>query len=229
MDNLSLLTYTHSKCVDLHKPYFGRINKYFSSLKNNFVTCNIPVSYANHIPYDDNVSHSEQMINALNCLKTDFIIYSQEDYVLYDYVNIDKINEYINLMSKDTNIGFIRLIKSGVGDLFEIYNDDLWYVDPNNEYFYSTQISIWRRDVLISMFKQSKVNSIFDEPMNSSFLKQMNINGLYTIKTGKQVGGHYNSLIYPYIATAKVKGKWNMSEYSNELNELFNEYKINIK
>jgi len=166
------------------------------------------------------------MINALNYLKTDFVIYSQEDYVLYNYVNVDKINEYVNLMLNDNSIGFVRLIKSGVGNLFEMYNDDLCYVDPNNDYYYSTQITIWRRDVLTSMFKQSKVNSIFDEPINSPFLKQIGISGLYTIKTGRQVGGHYDSLIYPYIATAKVKGKWNVSEYPNELNELFNEYKI---
>ena len=38
---------------------------------------------------------------------------------------------------------------------------------------------------------------------------------------------HYDSNIFPYIATAIVKGKWNYSEYKNELDILFNEYKIN--
>ena len=31
----------------------------------------------------------------------------------------------------------------------------------------------------------------------------------------------------PYIATAKIKGEWNIEEYPNELNTLFKEYKIN--
>ena len=38
---------------------------------------------------------------------------------------------------------------------------------------------------------------------------------------------HYDSSIFPYIATAIVKGKWNYSEYKNELDILFDNYKIN--
>jgi len=37
----------------------------------------------------------------------------------------------------------------------------------------------------------------------------------------------YDSNIFPYIATAIVKGKWNYSEYKNELDILFDMYKIN--
>ena len=38
---------------------------------------------------------------------------------------------------------------------------------------------------------------------------------------------HYDSTIFPYIATAINKGKWNMSEYSKELDFLFKEYNVN--
>ena len=37
---------------------------------------------------------------------------------------------------------------------------------------------------------------------------------------------HCDSIIYPYIATAITKGKWNYGEYMTELDELFNEYGI---
>ena len=39
---------------------------------------------------------------------------------------------------------------------------------------------------------------------------------------------HYDSEIVPYIASALVKGKWNMSEYSKELIPLIDKYNINI-
>jgi hypothetical protein len=32
--------------------------------------------------------------------------------------------------------------------------------------------------------------------------------------------------VYPYIATAIIKGKWNLSEYPIELGDLLSEYKI---
>ena len=38
---------------------------------------------------------------------------------------------------------------------------------------------------------------------------------------------HYDSLVFPYIATAINKGKWNYNEYQKELDELFTEYEIN--
>jgi hypothetical protein len=37
---------------------------------------------------------------------------------------------------------------------------------------------------------------------------------------------HYDSEVFPYIATAINKGKWNFSEYQEELSLLFKEYNI---
>lgn len=226
MDNITLLTYTHSKTVALHEPYFGRIKKYFPGLQNNLVTCNVPVDFAECILYDDTHSHSSQMVQALEYVKTDYVIYSQEDYVLFDYVQEDKLVKYTTLLSKDPVIHFIRLIKSGVGPTFKAYNEELAYINPFNDYYFSTQITLWKRDVLKEMYRKSKVVSIFDEPANSIYLRDLGAVGLYTTKVGAPVGGHYNSIVYPYIATAKVKGKWNIEEYPNELAILFDEYNI---
>jgi hypothetical protein len=38
---------------------------------------------------------------------------------------------------------------------------------------------------------------------------------------------HCDSIVFPYIATAINKGKWNTSEYKKELDILFKEYNIN--
>ena len=52
----------------------------------------------------------------------------------------------------------------------------------------------------------------------------------YMVRLGneKQRGKyHCDSIVFPYIATAINKGKWNMSEYREELDKLFGEYNIN--
>ena len=166
------------------------------------------------------------MVDVLSKIPTDYVIYSQEDYVLFDYVKEDIIKEYIDLMDTDKTIGFIRLIQSGVNGMNTEYNKDLLYVDSNSEYFFSTQATIWRREVLLEMFKNSNVDSIFYEPYNSKFLKELGTIGLYTKSKGERVGGHYNSFVYPYIATAKVKGYWNIIEYPKEMHELMQEYNL---
>ena len=39
---------------------------------------------------------------------------------------------------------------------------------------------------------------------------------------------HFDSKVFPYTATAIVKGKWNFSEYSRELKEVLAECSIDI-
>jgi hypothetical protein len=227
MNKLTLLTYTHSKCVDLHEAYFGRIERFFPELKHNYITSNQHVDYGTCLVYDDNTSHSSQMLNILERITTDYVIYSQEDYVLFDKVKIGELEKAIKVLDTDPTIGFIRLIHSGLGtDSKRDYNADYSYIDKSSAYYYSTQVTVWRKTIMQQMFELSKVRSIFNEPDNSPFLRQLDISGLYEKKHGDQVGGHFNSYTYPYIATAKVKGEWNMQEYSNKLQTLFNEYSI---
>lgn len=227
MNNLSLFTYTHTNTKDLHDAYFGRIKKFFPSLKNLYVTCNEKINFGNCIVYDDTTTHSQQMINALDTIETDYLIYSQEDYILFDYVVENEIENVINLLETDKSIPFVRLIQSGLGNVTKKYNDEFAYIDSENPYYFSTQISIWRKSVLKEMFLQSNVTNIRDEMQNSPFLKEINPNGIFHLKRRNQVGGHFNSYLYPYIATAVVRTKWNYSEYENELKDLFFEYQIN--
>jgi len=168
------------------------------------------------------------MLKALEKVTTDYVIYSQEDYILFDYVNESKIADYVDLLSKNDNLHFIRLIKSGIGNSTSTYNDELGYVDPASEYYFSTQITVWKKEVLMEMFRRSWVASVFDEPQNSWYLRSIGAIGVYTTQVGTKVGGHYNSLVYPYMATAKVKGRWNLAEYSKEIRALANEYKIQV-
>lgn len=226
MDNLTLLTYTHTKAKDLHEAYFGRIEQFFPGLKHNYVLCNEEVKYATCYVYNDSDKHSRQMIDALDRVDTNYILYSQEDYVLFDYVKVQNLKTYIEVLDRDPEVGFIRLIHSGLGTLIKPYSDTLATIDVNSEYYFSTQATIWRKEVLREMFKLSQIESVFEEPRNSPYLRQLGTTGLFTLYRGDRVGGHYNSYDYPYIATAKVKGRWNTLEYPNELEQLFKEYSI---
>ena len=39
---------------------------------------------------------------------------------------------------------------------------------------------------------------------------------------------HWDSKTYPYIATAIVKGKWNLSEYQSELGFILNSNRVDL-
>ena len=226
--NLTLLTYTHSKASDLHNLYFDRVKKFFNP-QNQVVLCDKEINYEGIVMsiYDNESKYYEQMVNALDTVKTNFVIYSQEDYILFDDVNMDKINDLISTLENDKKISFIRLIYSGIDFNVIDYNEELIYLNPEHQYYFSTQITIWRTQDLRDMFNKSKTETIWDETKNSIHLKELNKIGLCVKSKGDKVGGHFNSSIYPYIATAIVKGKWNDSEYGNQLNTIYGEYNIN--
>lgn len=226
MNNLSLITYTHSKAKDLHPAYFGRLEKYFPQMKNLYVSCNEIVPYGTTVVYDDSVPFANHMMDVIQKTPSKYIIYCQEDYILYDYVNTDKLNEFVAIMDAN-DIPFIRLIESGVGTVRETYNNELSYVGTDSPYYYSTQATIWNKNILYKMFELSNMQTIFQEPENTPYLLSLTNRGLFTTQRGTAVGGHYNSLYYPYIATAVVKGKWNVREYANELSSIFSEFDLN--
>jgi hypothetical protein len=176
--------------------------------------------------YDEESDYYEQILLGLSKIETDYLIYSQEDYVLYDFVNKDLISKYVNLLDNDRDIMFLRLINAGLNGLEKDYDDEFIVIDEDNEYYFSTQITIWRKSDLERMFKLSKTKYISEEPKNSPFLKSLNGLGLCTKLKGDMVGNHFNSLIYPYTAVAILRGKWNFSEYGEILEKLLNKYNI---
>ena len=45
------------------------------------------------LDWNNNSKYYEQIIEGLNKVKTDYIIYSQEDYILFDYVDLNKLKK----------------------------------------------------------------------------------------------------------------------------------------
>lgn len=222
MNNLSIFIYTHSNVDFLHNLFNIRFKKYFKITEEQiFVTCDkSTIIDGNQIKYHNDWSYSKQILEATSKIKTDYIIYLQEDYILFDYVNINQILNFIDIMDKEKSISFIRLIKSGVGTHIKKYNDDLSYVDRDSIFLFSTQASIWRKKIYEETIQKANVQSIRQELQISKYL---NSNGLFTSNNlYENKGGHANSKIFPYIATALIKKQWN-PEYRKELMELFQE------
>jgi len=84
-----------------------------------------------------------------------------------------------------------------------------------------------KKDILIQMYNNANPVKLTDTEVNTvQYLRDISTNGLFYLKKGKPVGGHFNSPTYPYIFTGVVKGKWNYTEYEKELSQVFDEYNI---
>ena len=212
-----LITYSHRNCSDLWEGYYGRLEKYAPKGLKNYLLVDDSFSeypFLKNVPemilYNEKEQpFSVQWLNAAMKAESDgydYFIYSQEDFVLYDLVNESAIHDAIEkIESKQTD--FVKFIKSGGTE-------------------YCMQASIHNIKKFISFYSKYQIDSIREE----GFLSKCSI-GEYECKylpdswVGQKRGVfHYDSKVWPYIATALVKGNWNMKEYKKELTDFKNEY-----
>lgn len=212
-----IVTYTHSNSFDIVPYYINRMNKYNNSYDNIFLT-NEQIKNQKCYIYNDSLPYSQEYSRILKQLDNEFIIYSQEDQILYHNIDVD-ILEFIKDYLKNTEYHYCRLIRQQK-ELNNVFKN----LYKSNDKF-SMQPTIWKKESLIKIMDSIMVDKIFEE---SKFDIVMNCYpGLFYYNQESKRGiEHYDSSIWPYIATAIVKGKWNISEYQAEIRNLFFEYDI---
>jgi hypothetical protein len=91
------------------------------------------------------------------------------------------------------------------------------------------QPTIWNKDRFCEFYKQANWHAFKENPIYIDALNKTNILGLYAYNNESKRGmTHYDSSVFPYIATALVCGKWNVGEYPTELNPILNKYNIDV-
>jgi hypothetical protein len=218
-----VVVYTHTDVSDLWPMFFGEFKKYMSDTKI-YVAVNKKddrLSEYTQLYYDDTKPYTERLKDILNQLKDEIIIFLHEDMILIGSPMIDNLNKYIGYIADD-KVKSIKLIS--VNGNFTNLDIDTTVVN-NKDTKFSIQPTIIKTKTFLDLL--SKV-----EPLNIwEFEDKVPVEeGHYMVSLGneKRRGIYHNdSLVFPYIATAINKGKWNYSEYEKELNELFNIYNIN--
>lgn len=104
-------------------------------------------------------SWSRYIIEYLDSLTDEFIIFSLDDYLLSKPLNMKKFNVLVNEMKKNSSIGSAKLGISPtyrVND-YDVYSDDLFLLRKTADYSATTQYNVWDRKFLIEVL--SKVSS----------------------------------------------------------------------
>jgi hypothetical protein len=183
--------------------------------------------YKNIYIYKNTQPYWKTWVQTLEDINPEFFIYLQEDFVLYDKVNEEKINEYKEFLKENPKYSFVRLLKSGSLQSVQA-SQTLFDIESDNQNIFSMQPTIWRTSDFIKLYKEVKASKWFENETYVQKCIELNIKGLYHYNNEQKRGqNHYDTDVYPYIATALVKGKWNTSEYSEELNPLLNTYNVN--
>ena len=219
-----VVIYTHNDMEDVWKPFFGQNQKYISQYKTYICTNkpndNIPKEYI-QIYYDETKPYTERLNQSLTQIDEDVFIFMHEDMILYNQPMYDSIETYFQYVIDD-KVDSIKLISVGDRGITSPIDDTLIM----NEFSkFSIQPTIIKKQVLMDILKGVGGLNIWDFEnaivgAGMDFMVRIggeHRRGIY----------HYDSLVFPYIATAISKGKWSYGEYQPELHQLFEEYNIN--
>lgn len=212
--NYSIFIHTHTDCADALEICLGQLKTY---LPDNKIYVSINEDHdlvKDHVVflYDENTPYTKRVVDALSQIEEDIILYLHEDMFLYDTPQYEKIEKCINEM-KNSDIDMIKLIKTNC-----------------NGYGFAVQPSLWKRESFLRLLDGVFLN-IWELEVQIQDKFNREFNGFEYSDGNETLRGqfHYDSNIFPYTATAIVKGKWNNLEYPSELKLLFDKYDVASK
>lgn len=220
-EKLPIVVYTHTDMEDVWPMFFGQAKKYLSGFKL-YVCLDKPSEKIKHkqIIYDDSKSYTERWKEILPQIEEEVILFLHEDMVLLGdplLEDLETFYEYINTGEAST----IKLIF--VGNEFFYTSLDVRLV-KNKDAKLSIQPTILKKETFSEALNKKGPLNIWEfEDAIQVTDKDFMVRYGNEKKRGRY---HYDSHIFPYIATAISKGKWTYREYPKELDELFCEYGI---
>jgi len=220
--SVPIIVYTHTDMKDVWPLFFGQLKKYIGGTKIYVAVNQTDAELSDYVQvtYDDSNQYTQRWEEILEQIEEETFIFLHEDMILFDEINFQLLEKYIEYV-KNNSVKSIKLIL--VGDHFNESSVDETLV-TNSFAKFSIQPTIIQKKTFQQLVKNSYPMNIwkFEESIIS-------FEGDFMVRLGNEIKRglyHYDSLVFPYIATAIVKGKWNMLEYSKEINTLFETYKF---
>lgn len=229
---IPIITYTNSKCKDIWPIYIDHMEKYYGNYHHTIMVdypCELPMRNISYFLYNQSDPFYDGWVRLLSNYPSKFFLYMQEDFIPYAPVNKSTLLLCLQLMNKTDSISCIRLSKSGINSNIPVeHSFNLHYVNYHTDYAFSMQPTIWRTKDFLKLQETKIQISPWDEnKLNGNVLIKLDLVSLYHYNNEPKRGmAHYDSDVFPYIATALVKGKWNTKEYPM-LATILDQYGIN--
>ena len=101
MNDIAFVTWTNTECEDVFPLYFGQFDKYCNDYKSYvIINENSPEIPERHIQLvnDENDSFYKRLVSCLEQIEEKYVIYMQEDHILYDDLQKEKLTELFEYM-----------------------------------------------------------------------------------------------------------------------------------
>lgn len=206
-----ILLHTNSEYQDILNLFIESADKYLLSNNHTLIyLSDIEVSGKDCILYRVKDSYPKRLLNALKSIDSNIVGLLHEDFILYDFPKYETLNNLITIL-QGSEFDFIRMIRSN--DNIDKNIIGKLYKTPN----FAIQATFFKKRYLekyLTTFIEKNIWAL------ESSSPEFDTQGLF-FYDGEPLRGavHHDSNLFPYMATAIVKGKWN-TEYKKELLQL---------
>jgi len=217
MNKFTNIVYSHSEYFDVLDIFLEQQKKFGIENYTIFSDKTLEGISNDFILYQDDKAYTDRLKSCILQVEDDVILYQHEDMFLYEKPDINTLEKYVDYL-RDSEYSFLRLCKTGNCKL-SFANVNLYEIDPASPDFFAVQPTLWKTKDFLSFLDCAGEKNIWDLELHSSQIKH-DIKGLMHYKNEEPRGGHFNSSVWPYVATAIVKGGWNFREYPVELSRI---------
>ena len=231
-NEISILTYTTSRYSDVWDLHFGQLTCHAPQIKSYAFSDEKSKEIWNHknhqlVLYCDSDPYWKQYTDCLNSVVEDYVIYSQEDFILFSDVDYSHLEKYRKFLS-ETDYDYVRLIRCGYSTpLNRPVKDDIYEVDMRTNDAFSMQATLWKKSSIRKLYEHVKSEKWLESDAWNSGSRQVGIKGTFIYNGERKIGAfHYDSKVYPYVCTAINRGLWNVDQYPEVMSNLFRKYSI---
>ncbi len=231
--DIAHLCYTHSSYLDGWQLTHREQRKHLGVFSREFVAIeqspNGEVFQAprgiTKIFYDESLCYTERLLQVLQNIESDFVFFTHEDMPLLRTPVTNSIVEAKLLLEKRPENAVVRMIRVGRGLRLNLDRPSrlpyFTQISHWSRWKFSIQPSLWKRSSLIKLLESCPGLNVWEfEVRGQGAFTKLGLKGFQPLSSGSRRGRyHFDSALYPYVATAIVKGKWNLREYP-ELDEM---------
>lgn len=156
-ERCAVLVVTCDNYKDLWQPFFALFHKFWSD-------CRLPMYLlTNHeqpqfpgvtvVQVGDDVSWSDNVINALAQIPQDYVFVMLEDLMLVDKINNTQV-EKVFTWAIDNNVNYVRMNPTVRGD--KPHNDLVEYVSKGTVYRASVVMPLFKKEALLQLLKKGE-------------------------------------------------------------------------
>lgn len=232
----SLIFYSHSDYSDAWAPMFGQTDKYFDHNFKKYLFVNsgdhdVPSGWE-VLEYDDNLPYQRRVASCLAQLPpAEIVVFHHEDMFLHGEPNFKVLERTCERITSG-KADFIKLCKATYAPHIPLFRvEDELYSCPYDLLF-AIQPTMCKVENLQTIYEQTPGDNIweFEANTNAVCMKNSFICCLTHLEGEQRIGMfHWESFVYPYFATAIIKGEWNTEGYPHKLIETLEGYSVDYK